>query len=57
MESGKWPLGLSDFYHNYLISNDCIQHSSTLERYPFATPKGAVIKFDRDPGGREPTGV
>ena len=25
-ESGKWPLGLSDFYHNYLISNDCIQH-------------------------------
>ena len=21
-ESGKWPLGLSDFYHNYLISND-----------------------------------
>ena len=33
-ESGKWPLGLSDFYHNYFISNDCIQHS---ERYPFAT--------------------
>ena len=25
-EIGKWPLGLSDFYHNYLISNDCIQH-------------------------------
>ena len=25
-ESGKWPLGLSDFHHNYLISNDCIQH-------------------------------
>ena len=23
-ESGKWPLGLSDFYLNYLISNDCI---------------------------------
>ena len=23
-ESRKWPLGLSDFYHNYLISNDCI---------------------------------
>ena len=23
-ESGKWPLGLSDFYHNYLISNNCI---------------------------------
>ena len=23
-ESGKWPLGLSDFYHNSLISNDCI---------------------------------
>ena len=28
-ESGKWPLGLSDFYHNYLISNDCIKHSAT----------------------------
>ena len=26
-KSGNWPLGLSDFYHNYLISNDCIQHS------------------------------
>ena len=26
-ESGQLPLGLSDFYHNYLISNDCIQHS------------------------------
>ena len=25
-ESGKWPLGLSNFNHNYLISNDCIQH-------------------------------
>ena len=25
-ESGKWPLGLSDFCHNYLISNDRIQH-------------------------------
>ena len=24
-ESGKWPLGLKDFYHNYLISNDRIQ--------------------------------
>ena len=34
-ESGKWPLRLSDFYRNYLISNDCIQHS---ERHPFATP-------------------
>ena len=21
-ESGKWALGLSDFYHNYFISND-----------------------------------
>ena len=21
-QSGKWPLGLSDSYHNYLISND-----------------------------------
>ena len=25
-ESGKWALELSDFCHNYLISNDCIQH-------------------------------
>ena len=29
-ESGKWSLGLSDFYHNYLISNDCIQHSGKM---------------------------
>ena len=26
-ESGKQPLGLSDFHHDYLISNECIQHS------------------------------
>ena len=29
-ESGKWRLGLSDFYHNYLVSNDCIQHSGKI---------------------------
>ena len=29
-ESGKWYLGLSDFHHNYLISNDCIQHSGKI---------------------------
>ena len=29
-ESGKWPLGLSDFYHKYLVSNDCIQHSGKI---------------------------
>ena len=29
-ESGKWPLGLSGFHHNYLISNDCIQHSEKI---------------------------
>ena len=31
-ESEKWPLGLSDFnfYHNYLISNDCIQYSGKI---------------------------
>ena len=29
-ESGKWPLALRDFYHNYLISNDCIQHSGKI---------------------------
>ena len=33
-ESGKWPLGLSDFCHNYLISIMIV--FSTLERYPFA---------------------
>ena len=26
-ESGKLPLGLCDSYYNYLISNDCTQHS------------------------------
>ena len=31
-ESGIWPLGLNDFYHNYLTSND------TPERHQFATP-------------------
>ena len=29
-ESGKWPFGLSGFCHNYLISNDCIQHSGKI---------------------------
>ena len=29
-ESGKWPLGLKDFHHNYLISNDYIQHSGKI---------------------------
>ena len=29
-ESGKWPFGLSDFYHNYLISNDCFQHPEKI---------------------------
>ena len=29
-ESGKWPLGLSDSHQNYLISNDCIQHSGKI---------------------------
>ena len=29
-ESGKWPLGPKDFYHNYLISNDCIQLSEKI---------------------------
>ena len=29
-ESGKLPLGQTDFYHKYLISNDCIQHSGKI---------------------------
>ena len=29
-ESGKWPVGLSDFHHNSLIGNDCIQHSENI---------------------------
>ena len=29
-ENGKWPLELSDFHHNYLISNDFIQHSGKI---------------------------
>ena len=29
-ESGKWSLELSDFHHNYFISNDCIQHSGKI---------------------------
>ena len=35
-ESGKWPLGLSDFHHNYLVSIMTV--FNTLERYSFATP-------------------
>ena len=29
-ESGKWAPGSSDFYHSYLIGNDCIQHSGKI---------------------------
>ena len=29
-EGGKWSLGLSDFCHNYFISNDCIRHSGMI---------------------------
>ena len=29
-ESGEWPLGLSDFHHNYLTSNDYIQQSGKI---------------------------
>ena len=29
-ESGKWPIGLSEFHRNYLISKDCIQHSGQI---------------------------
>ena len=34
-ESGKWPLGLSDFIITIL---SVMIVFSTLERYPFATP-------------------
>ena len=34
-ESGKWPLGLNDFYQTIL---SVMIVFSTLERYPFATP-------------------
>ena len=34
-ESGKWPLGLSDFYIT-IVSVMIV--FSTLDRYPFATP-------------------
>ena len=29
-ESGKWSLVLNDFYHNHLVSNDCIQLSGKI---------------------------
>ena len=29
-ESRKWSLRPSDFYHNYLISNDCTQQSGKI---------------------------
>ena len=32
-ESGKRSLRLSDFFHDYLISNDCIQHSGKISIY------------------------
>ena len=34
-ESGRWPLGLSDFYVTIL---SVMTVFSALERYPFATP-------------------
>ena len=34
-ESGKWPLGLSDFYHNYLISNHCNQLFGKISIYNY----------------------
>ena len=41
-ESRKWPLGLSDFYHNYLISKGCIQHTG---RYPLGIPNKKNIQL------------
>ena len=29
-KSGNWPLGISDFHHDYLISDDYIQHSGKI---------------------------
>ena len=34
-EGGKWPLGLNNFPHNYLISDNCIQHCGKIS---LATP-------------------
>ena len=42
-EYGKWLLTLNDFYHNYLVSNDCVQHSGN----PFATPIVCSMGFGR----------
>ena len=47
-ESGKWPLGLSDFYHNYLISNDCFHHSGKIS---FAAPNYTNIQWTEDRQG------
>ena len=49
-ESGKWPLGLSDFYHNCLISNDCTQHSGKISRVfprPFTHGGGEQVQGDK----------
>ena len=32
-ESGKWPLGLSDFYRNYLISKAAITRCNLSSRF------------------------
>ena len=29
-ESRKWPLGIGNFFHNYIISDDCIRHSGKI---------------------------
>ena len=29
-EREEWPLGLSDFHRDYLISDDCIQYSGKI---------------------------
>ena len=43
-ESWKWPRGLSDFYHNYLISNESIPQSGKITICNTRLSKSAVIR-------------
>ena len=52
-ESGRWPLGLSDFYHNYLISNDWkdihLQHlikTIFIQQHDLLCPGGGTLNVE-----------